>query len=95
VRGGSWYYDQVFARSADRIRYTPSYRDYFLGFRVVCSSRRLIVVGNSSSDGAVALDHNLRLLRAHDLAVTFLSPPQPDVNLLDHVQTALHDDLSE
>jgi hypothetical protein len=33
------------------------------------------------------------LLRAHGFAVTFFSPSQRDVNLLDHVQAPLHDDL--
>jgi len=37
-RGGSWYYDSVYCRSAIRIRLTRGYRDYYLGFRVLRSS---------------------------------------------------------
>ena len=35
LRGGSWNHDAVFARSGDRDYYTPSYRSYDLGFRLV------------------------------------------------------------
>jgi formylglycine-generating enzyme required for sulfatase activity len=38
LRGGSWVYDQVSARSAFRDRYFPLYRYSFIGFRVVCVS---------------------------------------------------------
>jgi formylglycine-generating enzyme required for sulfatase activity len=38
LRGGSWLTSQDDARSAYRFRYGPRYRDYFLGFRVLCSS---------------------------------------------------------
>lgn len=34
IRGGSWYYDAGFCRSADRNSGTPDYRDSNLGFRV-------------------------------------------------------------
>ncbi|MFA7172935.1 MAG: formylglycine-generating enzyme family protein [Kiritimatiellia bacterium] len=36
VRGGSWYYDPAsFCRSAFRFKYSPSYRYYSVGFRLV------------------------------------------------------------
>jgi formylglycine-generating enzyme required for sulfatase activity len=38
LRGGSWVGDQVNVRAAYRNRLDPSNRDYFVGFRVVCSS---------------------------------------------------------
>ena len=38
VRGGSWINDQDFARCAVRFGFDPSDRDYYVGFRVVCSS---------------------------------------------------------
>jgi formylglycine-generating enzyme required for sulfatase activity len=41
LRGGSWYHNRVFARAAFRYRYSPDYRNYFLGFRVVCLSPSL------------------------------------------------------
>jgi formylglycine-generating enzyme required for sulfatase activity len=34
IRGGSWYDDALRCRAADRLRYTPGYRRYDLGFRV-------------------------------------------------------------
>ena len=34
LRGGSWYYEPVWVRSAYRLRYDPDYRTYFLGFRL-------------------------------------------------------------
>lgn len=34
IRGGSWYDDPQFLRSADRIRFTPGFRFLILGFRV-------------------------------------------------------------
>jgi hypothetical protein len=37
-RGGSWYYDTRLCRASDRIRITPDFRYYYLGFRVVLSS---------------------------------------------------------
>lgn len=36
LRGGSWLGTQVVARSAFRFKYFPDYRDFNLGFRVVC-----------------------------------------------------------
>ena len=38
LRGGSWSYNRGHARSAYRNRFSPSFRSYFIGFRVVCSS---------------------------------------------------------
>ena len=38
MRGGSWDVDQGDARAAFRFNFTPDYRYYSLGFRVVCSS---------------------------------------------------------
>jgi formylglycine-generating enzyme required for sulfatase activity len=38
LRGGSWISDQDGARSAYRGGSYPNYRDYFVGFRVVCVS---------------------------------------------------------
>jgi hypothetical protein len=38
VRGGSWNYVSLDARSASRNLYHPDNRYYFLGFRVLCSS---------------------------------------------------------
>jgi formylglycine-generating enzyme required for sulfatase activity/TolB-like protein len=35
LRGGSWYYDAAYVRSAYRSYNTPSYRYYYLGFRLV------------------------------------------------------------
>jgi len=37
-RGGCWYFDAVYCRSAGRFRRGPSFRDDFLGFRVALSS---------------------------------------------------------
>ncbi|MDR3302832.1 MAG: formylglycine-generating enzyme family protein [Treponema sp.] len=37
TRGGSWYYGAVHLRSAYRDGYTPSYRNYYVGFRIVRS----------------------------------------------------------
>ena len=34
LRGGSWYYDAVYCRSAIRINPQPEVRDYDFGFRV-------------------------------------------------------------
>jgi formylglycine-generating enzyme required for sulfatase activity len=36
LRGGSWWDDSPFCRSANRDFYLPTYRDYEVGFRVVC-----------------------------------------------------------
>ncbi|HUG93458.1 MAG TPA: bifunctional serine/threonine-protein kinase/formylglycine-generating enzyme family protein [Planctomycetaceae bacterium] len=36
LRGGSWWDDAPFCRSANRDFYLPTYRDYEVGFRVVC-----------------------------------------------------------
>jgi formylglycine-generating enzyme required for sulfatase activity len=41
LRGGSWGSDQDVARSASRVRFSPSNRDFNVGFRVVCSSPSL------------------------------------------------------
>lgn len=38
VRGGSWYYDPAYARSAYRRNFTPGLRYDDIGFRVLCSS---------------------------------------------------------
>jgi formylglycine-generating enzyme required for sulfatase activity/energy-coupling factor transporter ATP-binding protein EcfA2 len=38
VRGGSWDYSRDLACAAYRFHYTPDFRNYLLGFRVVCSS---------------------------------------------------------
>jgi formylglycine-generating enzyme required for sulfatase activity len=35
LRGGSWYFDASICRVAFRYLYGPSYRDYYVGFRVV------------------------------------------------------------
>ena len=35
VRGGSWTFDQLYARAADRGWYRPVFRDDDIGFRVV------------------------------------------------------------
>jgi len=37
-RGGCWFNDAVYCRSADRLRFDPSFRSNFLGFRVALSS---------------------------------------------------------
>ena len=37
VRGGAWVYNLDFVRAACRYRFTPDFRLYFLGFRVVLS----------------------------------------------------------
>jgi formylglycine-generating enzyme required for sulfatase activity len=37
LRGGSWYYTAEDCRSAYRIGYIPSSRDYYRGFRVSLS----------------------------------------------------------
>ena len=39
LRGGSWYVNGLFCRSACRYRFEPGYRGYCFGFRVVCSPR--------------------------------------------------------
>jgi len=36
LRGGSWHYDAVFCRAASRDRFTPSNRNNYYGFRVLC-----------------------------------------------------------
>jgi formylglycine-generating enzyme required for sulfatase activity len=38
-RGGSWHYVAAYCRSADRIRYDPSFRVHDSGFRVALSSQ--------------------------------------------------------
>jgi len=38
LRGGSWYNNQGYARSAFRGRLDPNYRNFNVGFRVLCSS---------------------------------------------------------
>lgn len=42
LRGGSWNILPWFCRSASRNTYTPDYRPYFIGFRVVCSAPRIL-----------------------------------------------------
>ncbi|MBE9065668.1 formylglycine-generating enzyme family protein [Leptolyngbya cf. ectocarpi LEGE 11479] len=42
LRGGSWYYNPAYCRSAVRYYYTPGDRNYFIGFRVVCSAPRIL-----------------------------------------------------
>jgi hypothetical protein len=39
LRGGSWIRNQDFARAAFRVVPRPSFRNDYLGFRVVCVSR--------------------------------------------------------
>ena len=34
LRGGSWFGDGRYCRSADRHRYDPAYRDDYIGFRL-------------------------------------------------------------
>ena len=41
-RGGSWYGDPWYCRSAYRLYYTPDTRYYSIGFRVVCSAPRTL-----------------------------------------------------
>jgi formylglycine-generating enzyme required for sulfatase activity len=36
LRGGSWFFDRVFARSADRYPFDPFDRHVLIGFRVLC-----------------------------------------------------------
>ena len=38
LRGGSWCFDPRLCRSACRIRYYPGDRNFYIGFRVVCSA---------------------------------------------------------
>ncbi|UKO98103.1 caspase, EACC1-associated type [Nostoc sp. UHCC 0870] len=40
LRGGSWYYDPWYCRSAHRGRIEPDHRNYLIGFRVVVSAAR-------------------------------------------------------
>jgi formylglycine-generating enzyme required for sulfatase activity len=42
-RGGSWYGNPGYCRSASRNWFSPDYRDYYLGFRVVCSPPRPVL----------------------------------------------------
>ena len=37
LRGGSWYFFQDYARADFRYYDHPDFRDYVIGFRVVCS----------------------------------------------------------
>jgi formylglycine-generating enzyme required for sulfatase activity len=39
LRGGSWNDDPRYCRSAYRYYYTPDFRNYLIGFRVVCAVR--------------------------------------------------------
>ena len=39
LRGGSWYYLANYCRSANRFRYTPAFRTFSIGFRVVVGAR--------------------------------------------------------
>ncbi|MCP5085319.1 MAG: formylglycine-generating enzyme family protein, partial [Rhodobacteraceae bacterium] len=36
LRGGSWFYDPDYLRSAGRLRSDPDYRNFVVGFRLVC-----------------------------------------------------------
>ena len=45
IRGGSWDLDPGFCRSASRIRFDPDGEDDPLGFRVCCSSPRVLEAG--------------------------------------------------
>jgi formylglycine-generating enzyme required for sulfatase activity len=38
LRGGSWNYDPEYARAPNRVGIHPGFRNYDIGFRVVCSS---------------------------------------------------------
>lgn len=38
LRGGSWFDGPEFVRASVRNWFDPDYRDYYVGFRVVCSS---------------------------------------------------------
>ncbi len=40
LRGGSWYFNPEYCRSADRNRNTPESGNYNVGFRVVCGGAR-------------------------------------------------------
>jgi formylglycine-generating enzyme required for sulfatase activity len=42
-RGGSWYNYPRYCRSACRYNNGPGYRDYIIGFRVVCAAPRTLV----------------------------------------------------
>ena len=42
LRGGSWDYGPWYCRSAFRLYHTPGHRDYYVGFRVVCSAPRTL-----------------------------------------------------
>ncbi|MFT6359065.1 MAG: sulfatase activating formylglycine-generating enzyme [Saprospiraceae bacterium] len=37
LRGGSWFYSPQYCRVANRYAYTPTYRDYYIGFRLARS----------------------------------------------------------
>ena len=54
LRGGSWYSNQVFARSAFRSGCNPGSRDGIIGFRVIKKSDQSyrVVRGGSWNDGA-------------------------------------------
>ncbi len=41
LRGGSWYFYPRNCRAAIRLRFQPSYRNYYIGFRVACVAARL------------------------------------------------------
>ena len=45
IRGGSWSYYPRDCRSAYRFRFDPGLGDYYLGFRVCCSSPRVLEAG--------------------------------------------------
>ena len=38
LRGGAWFYDSYNARAGYRVGNVPVYRNFVIGFRVVCSS---------------------------------------------------------
>ena len=43
LRGGSWYNDPEYCRSADRNDLNPEYRYNYVGFRVVCAVAQRIL----------------------------------------------------
>jgi formylglycine-generating enzyme required for sulfatase activity len=42
LRGGSWIHNPWNCRSAYRFNFNPDYRDFYIGFRVVCSAPRAL-----------------------------------------------------
>ncbi|MEI7996824.1 MAG: SUMF1/EgtB/PvdO family nonheme iron enzyme, partial [Methylococcaceae bacterium] len=56
VRGGSWYSDGWFVRSANRFRYSPDYRFNVLGFRLALGHAELKSGQGSGTKVSVAPD---------------------------------------